>query len=64
MKLKAIYTVPELARLTGWSPRRVARVLQRGGVSFKPGIKPRVVTWAQLERAWPEYADSLQILGG
>jgi len=58
-KLKACYTIPELAELAGISRWRVRRLLEKNGVQLGRNGSDRVVYLSALKRALPDLWDSI-----
>ena len=62
MKLKAVYTVGELARAAGLDKRVFVRMLKNEGLVLRRPAKagqPQLVTISQLRKSWPDLWDSL-----
>lgn len=58
-KLKACYTLSELASMSGISRWRVRRLLERNGVAIAKSGSDRVVFLSALKKALPELWDSI-----
>lgn len=57
--MKAIYTVPELARLMGVETKRAIRLLERAHVPVRQGM-PRVVYLCDLKAMDPDLWTSIE----
>jgi hypothetical protein len=53
LPLRAAYTLGELARASCIERRRLARILERAGVSFLMSGRVRLVSLSELERKVP-----------
>ena len=67
-KLRAFYTVAELARMAGVSTKAMRRRLEAEGVELRPERprrgQPRVVCLCQIKQAWPDLWDSMVLMQG
>jgi hypothetical protein len=64
MELQAIYTVAELARISGIPSKRLARLLRASGIPLRPAGEGKqrvhlVVTLSDLRTAFPSLWDSI-----
>lgn len=59
MIVKAVYTVPEIARLMGVETKRAIRLLERAHVPVRSGM-PRVVYLCDLKAMAPDLWSSLE----
>jgi hypothetical protein len=64
MAMKAVYSVGELAKLTGLSRKRILKLLQERGVNLSKDTRPMYVFLSELQRALPELWESLVICEG
>lgn len=56
-----VFTLGELSRMVGWTTYRTANLLRGAGVPIaRHGTNRRVVTWAAIERVYPDLADSIR----
>lgn len=58
-KLRACYTLSELAAMAGISRWRVRRILERGGVEIHRNGSDRLVYLSAIKRALPDLWDSI-----
>jgi hypothetical protein len=58
-ELRAVYRIPELARLAGISRWRMRRLLEEGGVELSRSGRMRLVYLADVQRALPVLWESL-----
>ena len=59
MTVCALLTIPWLARASGLTRNRIARVLEHNGVRIRRSGRVRFVTLADLKEGFPELWESL-----
>jgi hypothetical protein len=59
MNLRAIYTIPEIARMAGISRQRAGRLLEAGGVDITRVGRARIVPLAAIQQAMPLFWESI-----
>lgn len=66
LKVKPIYRVSELAKLTGMSTRAMARLLRSKGITLTSlNGAPSMVTLVELQRAMPDlFMESIMLARG